>query len=75
MLKKDRKALGLFTSKCTDKKAAFHYPLTTYPLAIADPVGVLYQPAAKHLFKNELTKLSSDLIEKNKPKNGVHIYN
>ena len=35
-------ALRLFGSKCTDKKAAFHYPLTSHLLAIADPSGKLY---------------------------------
>ena len=37
--KEDRQALGFFVSKCRDKKVAFHYPLTSYPLAIADPSG------------------------------------
>ena len=45
-----------------------------YPLAIADPSEQLYQPTAKHLFRNELIKLSCDLIEKNPPKNTVRIY-
>ena len=74
MLKEDSQALGLFVSKCTDNKVAFHYPLTSYPLAIAIPSGKLYQPTAKHLFKNELIKISCDSIEKNPPKNAVHIY-
>ena len=52
MLKEDRQALRLFAFKCTDKKAEFHYPLTSYPLAIADQSGKLYQPTAKHLFRN-----------------------
>ena len=51
-------------SKFTDKKDEFHYPLTSYPLAIADPSGKLYQPTAKHLFRNELITLSCDSIEK-----------
>ena len=71
MLKEDCQALGL--SSNVQVKAAFHYPLTTYPLGIADPSGTLYQPTAKHLFRNELVKLS-DLTEKNLPKNAVHIY-
>ena len=37
--KEDRQALGFFVSKCRDKKVAFHYPLTSYPLAIANPSG------------------------------------
>ena len=37
MLKEDHQALGLFVSKCTNKNAAFHYPLTMYFLAIAVP--------------------------------------
>ena len=36
----------------------------TYPLAITDPSGTLYQPTAKYLFRNELIKLSCDSIEK-----------
>ena len=74
MLKEDHQALGLFVSKCADKKAAFHYPLTSYPLAIIDPIGKLCQPTAKHLFRNQLIKLSCDLLGKNPPKNLVHIY-
>ena len=54
--------------------AVFHYPLTIYPLAIADPSGTLYQPTAKHLFRYALIKLLCDSTEKDKPKNGVHIY-
>ena len=64
VLKEDRQPLGLFVSKCTDKKAAFDYPLTSYPLVVADPSGKFYQPTAKHLFKNELIKLSRDSTEK-----------
>ena len=71
VLKEDRQALWLFISKCTDKKAVFHYPLTSYTLAIVDPSGRLYQPTAKHLFRNKLIKLSCDSIEKNPPKNGM----
>ena len=71
---KDRQALGLFVSKCTDKKAAFHYPLTSYHLAIADPSGKFYEPTAKLLFRNDLIKLSCDSIEKNSPNNAVHAY-
>ena len=52
----------------------FHYPLTSYPFTIAEPSGKLYQPIAKHLFRNEPIKLSCDSIEKNPPKNAVHIY-
>ena len=52
MQKEDRKALGLFAFKCTEKKAAFEYPLTIYPPAIANPSGTFYQAAAKHLFRN-----------------------
>ena len=62
--REDGQALELFVSKCMDKKATFHYTLTTYPLANADPSGTLYQPTAKHLFRNELIKLSCDSIEK-----------
>ena len=51
-----------------------HYHLTLNPLAIADASGKIYQPTAKHLFRNELIKLSCDSIEKNPPKNAVHIY-
>ena len=58
VLKEDRQVLGLFVFKCRDKKAAFHYHLTLYPFTIADPSGKLYQPTAKHLFRNELIKLS-----------------
>ena len=74
LLKEDRQAPALFVSECTNKKAAFHYPQTLYPLAIADPSGKIYQPTAKHLFRNELIKLSCDSIEKNPPKNVIHIY-
>ena len=62
----------MFVSKCKDK-FAFHYPLATYPLAITDPSGTLYQPTAKHLFRNELIKLSWDSIAENTAKNAVHI--
>ena len=33
ILKEDRQALGLFVAKYADKKEAFSYPLTTYPLS------------------------------------------
>ena len=64
VLKEDRHALRFFVSKCTDKKASFHYPLTSHPLAIADLSEKLYQQTAKHLFRNEFMKLSCDPIEK-----------
>ena len=48
--------------------------MTLYPLAIADLSGKLYQPTAKHLFRNELIKGSCDSTEKNTPKNAVHVY-
>ena len=64
VLKEDCHALRFFVSKCTDKKASFHYPLTSFPIAIADPSGKLYQLTAKHLFRNEFIKLSCDPIEK-----------
>ena len=35
-------ALALFVCKCTDKKTAFHYPLTSYSLAIPDLSGKSY---------------------------------
>ena len=70
----DCQALGLFVSKCTDKKAAFHYHLARHPFAIADPSRTLYQPTAKHLFRNELIKLSCDSIEKSRAKNVGHVY-
>ena len=68
LLKKDRQTLEFFLSKYTD------YPFTSYPLAIVDSSRKLYQPTAKHLFRNELFNLSYDLIEKNPPKNAVHFY-
>ena len=74
VMKEDRQALGLFVSKCTDKKAAFHYPLTTYPLAIANPEGTLFQPKTKHKFRGLLTRSASDSIEDKPPKHAVHIY-
>ena len=75
VMKEDRQALGLFVSKCTDKKAAFHYPLTTYPLAIADPKGTLYQPTNnKSNFRNYLIGLADDFVEHNPPLNSIHIY-
>ena len=74
VLKEDRQALGLLVFKCADKKAVFHYPLTLGSPAIPAPNGKLYQPTAKHLFSNELIKLSCDSIEKNPPKNAVRIY-
>ena len=74
VMKEDRQALGLFVSKCTDKKAAFHYPLTTYPLAIANPEETLYRPKTKYKFRNLLTKLAPDSIQDNPPENAVHIY-
>ena len=74
VLKENCQALGDFVSKCTDKKAAFHCPLTFYHLAILDPSGKLYRLTAKHLLTNKSIKLSIDLIEKNSPNIVVHIY-
>ena len=54
VLKEDCQDLGLFISKCTNKKAAFHHSLISHTLAIADPSGKLYQLTAKHFFRNEL---------------------
>ena len=34
----------------------------------------LYQPTVKHSFRNEPINLSSDLTEKNPPKNAAHFY-
>ena len=73
VLKENRQTLGLFVSKCTDKKVAFHYPLTSYPLTIANPNGKLYQPTAKHLLRNELIKVSCDSIGKNPAKNTSYL--
>ena len=42
VLKENWQALGLFAFKCTDNKAAFHYPLELYSFAIADLSGKLY---------------------------------
>ena len=53
MQKEVCQALRLFAFKCRDKKAAFHYPLTMYLLAIANPSGIFYQPTAKYLFRNQ----------------------
>ena len=64
VLKEDRQALELFVSRCTDKKAPFHCPLSSYPLVITDPNGKLYHPTAKQLFRNEIIKLSCDSIKK-----------
>ena len=72
VLKKDRQALGFFASNFTDKKEV-HYALTLYTQVIADPSGKFYQPTAKHLFRNELLKLSCDMTEKNSPQNADHI--
>ena len=72
--KENSQALGYFVSKCTDKMAAFHCPLTLYHLAILDPSGKLYRPTAKDLLTNKSIKLSIDLIEKNSPNIVVHIY-
>ena len=74
VLKEDRQALGLFVSKFTDKRVAFHHPLTTYPLAIADPEGTLYQPTTKSTFRNLLITFADESIEKNPPQHAVHIY-
>ena len=74
MLKEDPQALVLLIFKCTDKKAALYYLHTSSLLDMADPSRKLYQPTAKHLFRNELIKLSSDSVEKNPPKNAAHIY-
>ena len=73
VLKEDHQALGFFASNFADKKAEFHYPLTLYTQVIADPSGKFYQPTAKHLFRNELLKLSCDMTEKNPPQNADHI--
>ena len=54
VLERNHQALGLFAFKCTDDKAAFHNPLTTYPLVITDPSGTFYQPATKHSFRNKI---------------------
>ena len=47
VLQDDCKALRLFVSKCTDKKAAFHYSLASYLRAIAVLNGKLYQPISE----------------------------
>ena len=73
VLKEDHQALGFFASDFADKKAEFHYALTLYTQVIADPSGKFYQPTAKHLFRNELLKLSCDMTEKNPPQNADHI--
>ena len=58
ILKEDRQALGLFVAKCPDKKEAFSYPLTTYPLAFCTAQATFYKPRTKHLFRNYLIDFS-----------------
>ena len=58
ILKEDRQALGLFVAKYPDKKEAFSYPLTTYPLAFSAAQATLYKPRTKHLFRNYLIDFS-----------------
>ena len=45
--KEDKQVLDLFVKKHPDKKEAFSYPLTTYPLALSTAVGTLYKPHRK----------------------------
>eukprot|EP00794_Sanderia_malayensis_P001829 gene1829-2054_t len=73
VLKEDHQALGLLVSKCPDKKDAFSYPLTTYPLAIAMPEGILNKPNTKHLFRNHLVEVS-DALKHSAPSSAANIY-
>ena len=48
IFKKDRQVFSLFVAKYPDKKEAFSYPLTTYPLALSTAQEKLYKPRTKH---------------------------
>eukprot|EP00794_Sanderia_malayensis_P013441 gene13441-14824_t len=61
VFKEDQQAPGLLVSKCPDKKDAISYPLTTYPLAIATPEGMLNKPNTKHLCRNYLVEIPPPL--------------
>ena len=62
-MKEYRQALGLFVAKYPDKKEAFIYPLTTYPLALSTAQGTLYKPRTKYLLRNYLIDSSAALVE------------
>lgn len=72
VLKEDRQALGLFVSKCTDKRKAFSFPLTTYPLSIA--TWLLYQPKTKSKFRNSIIKLCPESSCEKPDKGAAFIY-
>ena len=73
-MKEDRQALGLFVAKYPDKKEAFSYPLTTYPLALSTAQGTLYKPRTKHLFRNYLFDSFTAFVEIPSELNRVMIY-
>ena len=73
-MKEDRQALGLFVAKYPDKKEAFSYPLTTYPLALSTAQETLYKPRTKHLFRNYLIDFSLAFVEIPSELNPVVIY-
>ena len=73
-MKKDWQALGLFVTKYPDKKEAYSYPLTTYPLALSTAQGTLYKPRTKYLFRNYLIDFSAAFAEIPSELNLVMIY-
>ena len=53
VMQEDRIAFGYIIAKSIDPITAFKYPITTYPLAIADPDGTL-RASSKSLLRNFL---------------------
>ena len=53
VLQEDRLAFGYIISKSIDPETAFAYPITSLPLAIAEPDGTL-RSSSKSLLRNFL---------------------
>ncbi len=66
VLKEDRQAFGKLVSDQIDSKVVFEYPLTTYPLSIAEPNGALRSgnKAALRNFIIEEAEAKTEMIPK-----------
>lgn len=58
IMKEDKQAFGLLVGKVSTPSEALQYPLTSVPLALADPDRSLRSQNSKSTFRNEIIKMA-----------------
>ena len=61
IIKEDKQAFGLLVGEVSTPSEALEYPLTSVPLALADPDRSLRSQSTKSTFRNEIIELSDAL--------------